>query len=335
MSTLLNSEQQNPDWRGGYAGGCLIKGQPICVYQEEPNCDEGTFITAHYMRDRNKPETPVDHCDTELGSVTIGRCDGPDGACANLAEQCDDQDSFMFDETCTISVDLKDYSPVLYPQCGKRCVWSKAECPEGEAYVKSSPDCQSENVEIGSCWARQFYCSISQSSCVQKGEPSEPFMSHNETIEIGGIHCYLSKVPKPPSTGSPTSSPKPSNEPTQDLTSEPEPPSEAPSLYSASSPSSSIEAQSSDDNNLPIGAIAGIVVGVALLVGALVGFASYRMGMHSGRKKKKQKQKAPMRNVPTGHGEAGDDVSELGSKDPLDFKKISDGQSNDKSDSSL
>jgi len=334
--SLLSSEQSNPDYREGYAGGCLKQGEPICVRRNEPYCDEGTWVTAHYMQDRNTPDTPVDHCYNDLETVTIGRC-GPDGACANLAERCEDPESFVgYDETCTISMDSKnDYAPVLYGECGGRCVWSRASCLDGEAYNRTSPDCTSASVEVGACFARQLFCAVSEESCVQPGEPEEPFLTHNETAAIGGIHCYLSQVSGPPTTRSPSHSPslRPAGEPTQTPTiveltaSIPVEDVQNSSLSYYSDPTEPGEARSSlqarqEPSGLPIEAIAGIIVVVAILVGVLIGTVAYRMGIQTGNGNKERRRRRPMKTViSNGGSDVGDNVSELGDfEDPTSRK---------------
>jgi len=315
MTTVSSFEAM--DYREGFAGGCYTQGQPICVYRDEPHCDEGTWATAHYLRANSGH--PLRGCAGSLEDVVIGRC-GDSGRCANLPERCENETSFVErDLTCTVSLDLTDYSPVIYGRCGDdRCVWSLAsDCldagvSESSSYAKSSPECTSDVVEIGACWAGHAWCAASAESCNAPGEPYEPFYTHNETQEKIGVNCFLSLVPAPPSTRSPTKRPtlRPTLVPVQikdvsvlapvaspsDVAMAAEfPPSPHPEPSRLDAGSSSIR---ESEPSLPIAAVAGIVVGVATLVGLLVGVVAYRMGVRTvDDKGTRSTKRAPVRSV--------------------------------------
>ena len=311
MTNAITTLGYDLDYREGFAGGCYVQGEPVCVYREEPQCDEETWATAHWLRANGGH--PLRSCSGSLENVVIGRC-GASGKCANLAERCEDEASFIEqDSTCTVTQDLRDYSPVVYGKCGDRCVWSVSDCLPEESYVKSTPECTADVVEIGACWAGTAWCAVSAESCNAIGKPYEPFYTHIETQEKVGVNCFLSLVPAQPTTRRPSKKPtqRPTWSPTKEnivLT-----PAVAPSninvVAETAPPSypepSNLEAKADayqTSSDLSIGLISGIVVGVAVLVGLLVGMIAYRLGVRTADDKHTRSTRAPMRSVSAKEG---------------------------------
>ena len=185
------------DYREGYAGGCYINAEATCVAQPEDYCDEGTFVSAHYLRANSGH--PLRYCNGELENVVIGRC-GDSGKCSNLIDRCEDGSSFTaFDSTCTIILDLSTDkpTPVTYGKCGNRCVWSSENCLDGEEYIRNDPSCTADKVEIGACFAGHAYCAPSEKSCADKFT-NEPYWDHQTVQTKVKADCFLSKLPAPP-----------------------------------------------------------------------------------------------------------------------------------------
>lgn len=307
------------DYREGFAGGCYVQGQPVCVYREEPHCDEETWATAHWLRANSGH--PLRGCAGSLENVVIGRC-GASGQCANLAERCEDKASFIEqDPTCTVSQDLRDYSPVVYGKCGDRCVWSMSDCLDEGSYVSSTAECTSDIVEIGACWAGSAWCAVSAESCNALGKPYEPFYTHIETQEKVGVNCFLSLIPAQPTTRKPSKSPTQRPIKEMSILTPVAPPSAvnvAAEIVPPAYPEpSELEARANARQASPglsTGVIAGIVVCVAVLVGLLVGMIAYRLGVRTGDDKRTRSTRAPMRSVSAKEGlenEVEDDISVL------------------------
>jgi hypothetical protein len=296
MSTFKNLE-----FREGYAGGCIVNGKLTCVAQPQDNCDEGTYVPAHYIRANTGH--PLRYCAGDLESVIIGRCGS--GKCTNLQSRCVDNDAnngandggnnvvkaecvdddcngasdnggrsllqfIEYDPTCTITQDLKTYEYVTYGKCGNRCVWSKEDCLEGEEYIVNDDTCTADKVQLGACFGGHAYCSVSQASCTQPGRNDEPYMTHQEVQEKIGANCFLSSLPAPPTPAPPPSTP-----------------TESPVMTSGfavfDEDGNTILVSSSSNNNnggdggLQMGALVAIVAVVAVLVGAVIGVVSVRL----------------------------------------------------------
>lgn len=267
--------------RGALAGGCYKDGQPICVLRNEDYCDDGTWAAAHFLRATSDHE--LRSCTGGAGEVVIGRCANDvdfewsglqtsgQGPCSNHAGRCHDPSGFVeYDVTCTITTDLKSSLPTIYGKCGDRCVWSDKDCVDGEVYNKWDPACTSESVEIGSCFAGYAFCAISAEACLQKGEPFEPFLTHQETLDQIGVTCILSQLP------SPTKSPIrfiPSSASNTSL-----------AIRHSSGDVASVQNSNDNDNGLRLGlgAFAGLISGIAVGLGVLIGLIAYRMGIRSG-----------------------------------------------------
>lgn len=264
------------DYREGFAGGCYKEGQPVCVTRDESFCDEDSWVTAHFLRGNGGH--PLRYCSTSIERVFVGRCG--DDFCANSSEGCPDALSFNpYDETCTIPLDLKDGSPVLYGRCGDdRCVWSRDDCLPGEDYIPQDASCTSDKVTIGACFAGFAFCSVSAESCNAPGQPFEPFLTHQELKEQTGIGCYLSQIPLEvaPTTAAPVASPID---------------------HSTSAPT---RPTGGSNSGLSGGAIAGLVVAAAMLAGIIIGLVAYRMGARSSNHQSKgtvATQKRPVKDL--------------------------------------
>ena len=203
----MSNTFEEMEFRQGFAGGCYVNGTETCVAQPEDYCDEGTFVSAHYVRSNSGH--PLRYCAGDLEDVAIGRC-GDSGKCSNLQSRCEDESSFVaFDPTCTTTQDLSSSSSssndnngmmfVTYGKCGDRCVWSSEDCLEGEAYILNDPECTAEKVQIGACFAGHAFCAVGQKSCTQPNLPDEPFWTHQEVLQKIGANCFLSSLPRPPS----------------------------------------------------------------------------------------------------------------------------------------
>ena len=196
------------EYREGFAGGCYVNGTATCVAEPEDYCDEGTFVMSSYVR-ANKGH-PLRYCADELEHVVIGRC-GDSGECSNVASGCEDEDTWVeHDETCTVTQDLDsdtDLTYVTYGKCGDRCVWSPDDCIEGEDYIRKSPECTADRVQIGACIDGYAFCSVSADSCAQSGLSDEPFYTHRQVQELVNASCFLSSLPSPPRTSPPSRAP--------------------------------------------------------------------------------------------------------------------------------
>jgi len=268
MSTFEEME-----FRQGFAGGCYVNGTETCVAQPEDYCDEGSFVSAHYVRSNSGH--PLRYCAGDLEDVAIGRC-GDSGKCSNLQSRCEDESSFVaFDPTCTTTQDLSFLSNnngmlfVTYGKCGDRCVWSSEDCLEGEAYTLNDPECTSEKVQIGACFAGHAFCAVGQKSCTQPNLPDEPFWTHQEVQQKIGANCFLSSLPGPP-TSRPTWAPRTVS------------PAAAPSSYVDINPNnnSNVAASTLDENGilnsnsnsgLRTGTLVAIVAVVAVVFGIAIG----------------------------------------------------------------
>jgi hypothetical protein len=214
----MTSSYEVLEFRPGFAGGCYVNGAATCVAEPEDHCDEGTFVTPHYLRSNHGH--PLRYCAGDLADVTIGRC-MDSGACSNLASRCEDSSTFVaLDETCTITQDLSSgediISYVTYGRCGDRCVWSPENCLEGEDYTPFDPDCKADKVPIGACFAGHAFCAVGPESCTQAGFADEPYWDHERVQDMVGANCFLSFLPLPlaptraPWTRSPTAEEPPS-----------------------------------------------------------------------------------------------------------------------------
>jgi len=201
------SSFESLEFRGGFAGGCYVNGTSTCVAEPEEYCDEGTFVMASYVR-ANKGH-PLRYCAGELENVVIGRC-GDTGECSNTPYGCEDEFTWDgYDETCTVTTDLAktELTYVTYGKCDDRCVWSPNDCIEGEEYIRKSPECTADKVQIGACFDGHAFCAVSFESCTQSGRQDEPFYTHQEVQDKIGANCFLSSLPSPPTTAPPSRSP--------------------------------------------------------------------------------------------------------------------------------
>lgn len=286
-------------YREGHSGGCYKNGEEVCVHRNEDFCDEGTWATAHYLRANSGH--PLRSCAFALESVVIGRCE-QEGRCTNLAENCEETTAFNpYDNTCTTTQDLRDYSPVTYGRCDDRCVWSDLDCIDGETYIRNDPNCTAEKVEIGACWAGSAWCAISSDSCNQAGEPFEPYLSHQETKDQIGVSCFLSKIPSAPTpatvpplkydiTLAPSAAPTTTNEIPLSTS---ETPTALPTVA---------EVVAKAGRPLSTGTVAAIAVAGAIVIGMLLGFLAHRSGQRSAKiddKTAETHRKPPMQAVDT------------------------------------
>lgn len=251
MSTVESLE-----FREGWAGGCYVNGTATCVAGPEDYCDEDTFVPAHYTRANTGH--PLRYCAGQLEDVVIGRC-GDSGECSNLPSGCENEDTWeKYDESCTITVDSMpqtQLSYVTYGRCGNRCVWSPNDCMEDEDYIRKSPECTANKVQIGACFAGHAFCAPSQESCTQPGRIDEPFLTHQEVRDNVGANCYLSSLPpliaptKPPRTKAPNVAP-------------------TPSPFTATEPAKGVI------DKIQTGAVVSIVVVVAIVMGTVIGVSA-------------------------------------------------------------
>jgi hypothetical protein len=113
------------------------------------------------------------------------------------------------DENCTVTQDLTREALALntYGKCGDRCVWSPEDCLEGEDYIPHDFECTADKVQIGACFAGHAFCAVGPESCIQRFQEDEPFWTHQEVVDKVGANCFLSSLPRPPTTAPPTRAP--------------------------------------------------------------------------------------------------------------------------------
>lgn len=265
------------EFREGYAGGCYVNGTATCVSEPEDYCDEGTFVMASYVR-ANKGH-PLRYCAGELENVVIGRC-GDSGECSNTPYGCEDEETWdEHDETCTVTRDLgnAELAYVTYGKCGDRCVWSPDDCMEGEDYVRKSPECTADKVQIGACFDGFAFCAVSADSCTQSGLADEPFYTHRQIQEWVGAGCFLSSLPLPAET-----SPQPTREPWNAMPAV----APTPSAFSPVDVGTTAPEQSSNDNGIfgspwklssgvfQTGGFVAMVAVVAIILGIIIGVSA-------------------------------------------------------------
>jgi len=256
------------DYREGFAGGCYVNGTQTCVAQPEDYCDEETFVTAHYLRANHGH--PLRSCAGELENVVIGRC-GDSGECSNLPSGCENETTWdEFDENCTTTLDYsieEEGTRVTYGKCGERCVWSPDDCLEGEDYVRNSPDCTANKVQIGACFAGHAFCAVGPAACTQPGQPDEPFWNFHEVKENVGARCYLSSLPAEEKLVASTP-PKKYFTP---------PPIPSPQIFDPSSidvKGGIMESSFFSSGILQTGGLVGIVAVVAVILGIVIGVST-------------------------------------------------------------
>jgi len=208
------SNNEDIDFRDAFGGGCYKEDKPICVFEPQDYCDEGTFHSAHFLRANSGH--PLRYCATSIQYISIGRC-SDNGKCTNIASRCNDPSSFQeYDPTCSLMRDKTNGELTTYGSCNNRCVWSSEDCIDGEEeWISDNPACTSNKVEIGACMAGHTFCVVSSAMCIQ---PDEPYISHKEALETRKVGCFLTEDP---STTSPTISPAPTTGPTKNPTRSP------------------------------------------------------------------------------------------------------------------
>eukprot|EP00980_Cylindrotheca_fusiformis_P008474 scaffold1794_cov107-Cylindrotheca_fusiformis.AAC.1 len=265
-------------FRAASAGGCYKNGKPICV--EEPKdddddiCDEGTFQSAHYLR--NQPvQDKLRMCSYSVKDVVIGRCgsDGSDaaaagGMCSNLASRCDDPSTFIpHDGSCTTIRDKKNGHLTTYGKCNERCSWSEKDCADDEVWTKNDVNCTADKVEVGACFSGYAFCTVSSANCIN---PNITYLDYKEVQDTRGLTCFLSD---PIETDSPTISPGPTT--LQPAVLSPTPLSQQPPDIQQE-PTVVVKA----DDIMSTGTIVAITIG-AVVFGLLISVGSFYAGRGS------------------------------------------------------
>jgi len=211
-----------------YAGTCFQNDKLVCGVVEENNeslCDEGTWEPPHVVAHKGHPNRS---CAYYPDRMVIGRCDGPNGPCSNLASRCIDPSSFVVrDPDCRITQDYKYYENeninensnneinihidgvgikyTTYGKCGDRCVWSPDDCLEGEEYINNDMECTANKVKLGACLDGYGYCTVSPTTCVNVdgSQTAEPYYTHDDFLEKFNTNCYLADLPDPPAPPTP------------------------------------------------------------------------------------------------------------------------------------
>ena len=246
-----------------YAGTCFRDNELVCgVVQEQDFCDDGTWAPPHVVADMGHPNRI---CAYYPDRMVIGRCDGGPGGsggwCSNLASRCGDPESFVArDPTCRVTHDERSGVPTTYGRCGEtRCVWSPEDCSEGEDYTPNDTGCTADRVELGACLDGFGYCTVSPKTCanVDGSNTTEPYYTHEEFLDKFDTNCYLGDVPKAPPPVAPAAPP---------------PGPAAPATPSSNSNTHVAALQPPLSRN----AVVGIVVGIALVIGVVLGYWAAR-----------------------------------------------------------
>mmetsp|Transcript_19828 Transcript_19828/g.41020 ORF Transcript_19828/g.41020 Transcript_19828/m.41020 type:complete len:297 (+) Transcript_19828:324-1214(+) len=238
-----------------YAGTCFRDNKLVCgVVEPQDYCDEGSWVPPHVVADMGHPNRI---CAYYPDTMVIGRC-GAGGPCSNLAERCEDPDSFLpRDPDCRITRDYgTSEQPTTYGRCGEsRCVWSREDCNEGEDYTVNDPACTANRVKLGACLDGFGYCTVSPSTCTNADGTVEPYYTHEAFLEKFGTNCYLADLPRTPSPVAPTVAPVV-------LPTVPPEPSVVPLQ----------QQQQQATGSLSQNALLGVVIGTTLPVGMAIGF---------------------------------------------------------------
>ena len=292
-----------------YAGTCVHEDTLVCGVVENNNvdvdswCDKGSWEPPHVVAHSGHPHR---RCAYYPDTMVIGRCDGPDGPCSNLASRCADPLSFVVrDPDCRITQDYKYYNNTnndestgqssttgikytTYGRCGERCVWSPDDCLAGEDYVTNDMECTANKVQLGACLDGFGYCTVSSKTCVNVdgSNTAEPYYTHDDFLEKFQINCYLADLPKPPPPPTiaplPTTAPPTTSIPISSSSSNSNGKNDNSSSSSrggkeTSSAQSSSSLSSSSSSSLSQNVIIIIVIVIALLLGIAVGFVVAKM----------------------------------------------------------